>query len=216
MLAMPTPEHPASSAPPAEHVESTAQGATSLTLLARARANEPEAWPAIVQLYTPLLWHWCRRLGVRPDDIEDLTQEVFRAAAQSLASFRRDRPGDTFRGWLRGITRHVACHHFQRLKNQPAAAGGTAAHERLQAVPEELPTDAAEVQTELTSLHRRALELVQSQFEDRTWQAFWRTAIEGIAPAVAAEQLGVSPAAIRKAKSRVLHRLREQFQELLD
>jgi RNA polymerase sigma-70 factor, ECF subfamily len=209
------------SAPESIATSSTAQAATSLTLLARARANEPDAWPLIVKLYTPLLWHWCRRLGVRQDDIEDATQEVLRAAAQSLDKFRHDRPGDTFRGWLRGITRHVVCHHFRRLADQPVAAGGTQAQRQLDEVAAdpvdsiEAP-DAAESEVELTSLHRRALELVQSQFEDRTWQAFWRTAIDGLSPAVAGEQLGMSPAAIRKAKSRVLHRLREQFQELLN
>src|SRR6516225_1556778 len=34
---------------------------TSLTLLQRLRDNEPEAWRTMVQLYTPLLCHWCAR-----------------------------------------------------------------------------------------------------------------------------------------------------------
>ena len=38
---------------------------TSLTLLQRLLDNEPEAWRTMVQLYTPLLCHWCARGGVR-------------------------------------------------------------------------------------------------------------------------------------------------------
>ena len=66
-----------------------------------------------------------------------------------------------------------------------------------------------------TSLHRRALELVRGEFEDRTWQMFWRTFIDERPPAAVAGELGVTPAAVRKAKSRVLHRLKQQFTDLL-
>ena len=49
-------------------------------------------------------------------------------------------------------------------------------------------------------LYKNALDLVREEFEKRTWQAFWRTAIEGQAPAIIAEDLGVTPAAVRQAK----------------
>ena len=62
----------------------------------------------------------------------------------------------------------------------------------------------------------RALELLRGEFAAQTWQAFWRTAVDGqSAPAIAAE-LNMSPAAVRKAKSRVLHRLKEELGELAD
>src|SRR5437867_3526766 len=80
---------------------------TSLTLLHRLRANDSEAWRIMVQLYTPLVAHWCARGGVRGVDAEDVAQEVFHTAATHLENFHRDRPGDSFRGWLRGITRNM-------------------------------------------------------------------------------------------------------------
>src|SRR5262245_59054250 len=52
-------------------------------------------------------------------------------------------------------------------------------------------------------------------FEERTWQAFWRAAVDGQAPAVIAEDLDVTPAAVRKARSRVLHRLRQEVGDLI-
>jgi RNA polymerase sigma-70 factor (ECF subfamily) len=64
---------------------------------------------------------------------------------------------------------------------------------------------------ELTRLYARALELVRSKFEARTWRAFWRVAVEGQAPAEIAADLGMTAAAVRKAKSRVLLRLREEI-----
>jgi RNA polymerase sigma-70 factor (ECF subfamily) len=189
---------------------------TSVTLLQRLRANDSDAWRMMVQLYTPLVAHWCARGGVRGADAEDVAQEVFHAAASHLESFRRDRPGDSFRGWLRGITRNMVLQHFRRGARHPRPVGGTDAFRRLQEVevgaagPDE--EDPAE---ELDGLRRRALELVRGEFEERTWQAFWQTVVEGRSPVDLAADLGVSPAAVRMAKSRVLRRLKEEFGDLI-
>ena len=67
----------------------------------------------------------------------------------------------------------------------------------------------------VSQLYRRALEYVRSEFTERLWQAFWLTAIEERLPADLAAQLGMTPAAIRQAKSRVLRRLKQELGELL-
>jgi RNA polymerase sigma-70 factor (ECF subfamily) len=194
----------------------TAPG-TSLTLLQRLRDNQPEAWRTVVQLYTPLIAHWCSRGGVRGADADDVVQEVFHAAATSMDRFRREREGDSFRAWLRGITRNMLLAHFRRSDRQPRASGGTDAFVQLQEVvdpacpgPEE-----EDPPSELQALRLRALELVRGQVQEQTWRAFWLTAMEGQSPVDVAAGLGVSPNAIRMYKSRVLRRLKEQFGELI-
>src|SRR5262245_46761589 len=114
-------------------------GATSLTLLDRARTNEADAWARLVKLYAPLVRYWSLAAGLRPTDVDDLVQEVFRAAFSGLANFRRDRPGDTFRGWLRAMTRTALALHYRKLAGVPAAGGGTAALARLQEIAEPAP-----------------------------------------------------------------------------
>jgi RNA polymerase sigma-70 factor (ECF subfamily) len=190
--------------------------ATSKTLLQRLRANESEAWHIMVQLYTPLVRHWATRGGVRGMDIEDVTQEVLQAAATHLQNFRRDKPGDSFRGWLRGITRNMVLQHFRRSGRNPRGSGGTDALVQLQ----EIEDGANQVEDEdpaeeLDGLRRRALELVRNEFEERTWRAFWMTVVEGRAPADIAAEMGVTPTAIRMAKSRVLRRLKETFGDMI-
>jgi RNA polymerase sigma-70 factor (ECF subfamily) len=190
---------------------------TSLTLLQRLLDNEPEAWRTMVQLYTPLLCHWCARGGVRGADAEDVVQEVFRVAASRLAKFRREREGDSFRAWLRGITRNMVLVHYRRASRQPQASGGTSGLSQLKEVQDPAASPASEEDplSELEALRRRALELVRGQVAEQTWRAFWLTAIEGHASAEVAASLGVSPTAVRMAKSRVLHRLKEQFGDLI-
>jgi len=78
----------------------TDPGSTASSLLERVKLRQPGAWERLVDLYGPLIYRWCRRLGLAADDGPDVVQEVFAAAAAQLPSFRRDRPGDSFRGWL--------------------------------------------------------------------------------------------------------------------
>src|SRR5262249_39131734 len=191
--------------------------ATPLTVLQRLRANESAPWHTVVHWYTPLVYHWCGRRGVRGADADDVVQEVFQAASTHFDKFRHDRPGDTFRGWLHGITRNMILLHFRRSGRQPQASGGTDAFLKLQEVADtaaEAP-EGEDPSEQLDALHRRALELVRDRFEERTWRAFWLTAIEGRSPVDIAAVLGTTPAAVRMAKSRVLHRLKEEFADLI-
>jgi RNA polymerase sigma-70 factor (ECF subfamily) len=190
---------------------------TSLTLLHRLRANEPDAWRTLVALYTPLLRQWCARSGLRDADADDVLQEVFRAVAAHLDGFRRDRPGDSFRGWLRVVTRNMVLLHFRKSGRQPRADGGTDAFLQLQQLADPLPgpDDDEDAEAEMDGVRRRALELVRAGFEDRTWEMFWRTFIDDRSPVDVAAEMGVTPAAVRKAKSRVLRRLKEEFAELI-
>ncbi len=188
---------------------------TSLSLLERARQRDQEAWERLVYLYDPLIRHWCHCQGVRGLDAEDVRQEVFQAVALHLGTFRRDRPGDTFRGWLRIITRSKVLDLHRRRQLQPDAEGGSAARQLLLQHPDPASGDEDEPPAQVQSLHHRALELVRGEFEPRTWQAFWRCAVEGQSPADIARDMNLSPAAVRQAKSRVLRRLKEEFAEFL-
>src|SRR5262249_57661610 len=89
-------------------------------------------------LYRARVLFWCRRGGLAAEDAEDVAQDVFAAVARRLDGFRRDRPGDTFRGWLRVITRNELLLHHRRRQGQPRAEGGSDALRQLQAVADPL------------------------------------------------------------------------------
>lgn len=137
--------------------------------------------------------------------------------AAHLADFRRDRQGDTFRGWLRVVTRNAVALHFRRRGRQPQGLGGTDALVKLQDLPDpgaDVP-DGGDDKSEADGLRWRALEMVRGEFEERTWRMFWQAFVDERSPVDIAAEMGVTPAAVRKAKSRVLHRLKEQFADLL-
>jgi RNA polymerase sigma-70 factor (ECF subfamily) len=193
---------------------------SSLTssLLHRLRCREETAWQRLLVLYGPTVQGWCRSAGLSPQDAEDVQQEVFRAVARSLGDFRRERPGDTFRGWLWTVTRRKVIDHQRQRSAQAQAAGGSTALERLAQVPEQADLsepDAAGLSAETEAVYRRALELIRGAFTEGTWRAFWAVAVDGQAVSEVAATLGLSVGAVYIAKSRVLARLREEFADVL-
>ena len=59
-----------------------------------------------------------------------------------------------------------------------------------------------------------AAERIRGEFQDSTWQAFWRTTIEERDGKEVAESLGLSVGAVYVAKSRVIARLKQEIQSV--
>lgn len=168
----------------------------------------------LVELYTPLVSHWTRSSGIRAADVADVLQEVFRSAMGGISAFRRDRQGDSFRAWLRTITRSKVNDHFRKRANDPLYGQDSALERRPAPELESRGVDEEssafdEVEARLQAhLLERALEEVRGRVKSHTYQAFVRCVLEDRAPSHVAEELGMTPGAVRVAKTRVLQRLR--------
>ncbi len=194
---------------------------TSLTLLERVRAGDEAGWEKFVRMYGPLVYSWCRRAGLSPEDAGDVSQDVFVTLSNKFDSFQNRRPGDSFRRWLKTVTNNRARDFHRRQRDRPQARGGTKAQLQMAAHPggdsHDLCDESDDERVEeWNHLLRRATELVRADFEPTTWQAFWQTVVESRATADVAADLQLSANAVRVAKSRVRARLRQEMAGLLD
>lgn len=184
---------------------------TPVSLLERLRdPRDRPAWDRFVQLYTPLLFHWARRLELQDPDAADLVQDVLTTLVQKLPGFRYE-PDKRFRGWLWTVTLNLSRQHRRRAA--------------LPVRPDPAALEECEVSGELAALEddeynrhlvARALQLMQAEFRETTWKACWEHVIEGRPAAEVASELNMSVGAVYVAKSRVLRRLREDLGGLLD
>jgi RNA polymerase sigma-70 factor (ECF subfamily) len=184
---------------------------------------EPEAWGQLVTVFSPIVYRWCRQTGLNGQDAADVVQDVFSSVARGIGRFEREKAEGSFRSWLATITRNRIRDFFRRQSKQPQARGGTEALGRLHQIPQSCEDPSlSDASLELSiseedlnrSLPRRILELVQSEFEPITWQAFWRTTVDGVAASDVAQELKMNVASVYQAKSRVLRRFRQRMQEL--
>ncbi len=97
----------------------------SSNLLRGVQASDQAAWVRLVNAFYPMVYTWCRQAGLGPEDAADTCQEVFQSVATSIPRFRRAGPDDTFRGWLRQITRRRLVDFRRRRYRQPQATGGS-------------------------------------------------------------------------------------------
>jgi len=193
---------------------SASRDSTSTSLIARAKAGDTVAWHQLAEFYGPAVYRWARQAGLQDNDAADVMQEVFRDVARGLAGFRKERPEDSFRGWLWTIARNQLRRFFNQAAQQPNAAGGSDAHQQMQQAAEMLNEESLPDESNvLASVVHRALQMIQSEFQDRTWQAFFRMTVAQHSAAEIAADLDMNEKAVRQAKYRVLCRLREVLSE---
>jgi RNA polymerase sigma-70 factor (ECF subfamily) len=188
---------------------------TPVSLLQRLRRQPAEGdWQRLVLLYTPFLGGWLRAHGAPPGEVDDLVQEVLTVLVRELPHFEHNGRVGAFRAWLRGVAAHrlAACWRGRAGK---AVAGG------LTAALDQLADPASDLSRRWEREHdehvlRRLEQLVQPEFQPATWEAFRLVVVEGRRAAEAAARLGISVNAVLIAKSRVLRRLRQEADGLID
>jgi len=189
---------------------------TNSSLIRRVQSFDQDAWRQLTDLYGPLVFHWCRRMGLDGDDAADIFQEVFTTVTKTIGRFDPVRKSGTFRGWLWRITRNKILDHWRHQQGRPLATGGTEAQIRLADFSDPFTDESVDEtdRSETSSLFHRALQMIEAEFEPQTWKAFWRATVELQDTASIADDLEMSRASVRQAKSRVLRRLRQILGDL--
>jgi RNA polymerase sigma factor (sigma-70 family) len=189
---------------------------TRSSLLVRIRnGQDHEAWNRFVDVYGPPIYGFARKYGFQDADAADLMQEVLRAVAGAAERLEYDPQRGSFRGWLFTVVRNKIRNFLASPGREIRGTGGTDA----QALLAELPARANEHQKQWDleydqRLFTWAAEQVRREFEEKTWKAFWQTAVEGKNAKQVSQHLEISVGAVYIAKSRVLSRLKEQIKEL--
>jgi RNA polymerase sigma-70 factor (ECF subfamily) len=190
--------------------------ATRRSLVLRLRnLDDQAAWTEFVEVYEPLVYRLARNKELQDSDARDLCQEVLQAVASAIERWDPNPARGKFRSWLFRIARNLLVKFLIRQRRHPRGSGNTSVQELLEAQPAADPEAEAEFSAEF---RRRAFhwaaEQVKTEFEDSTWQAFWRTGVENRPVRVVAEELGISTGAVYIARSRVLARLRQRVEQL--
>lgn len=166
-------------------------------LLARSRTS-PEALGVIYQRHATAVFRFlARRVG--PAAAEDLLSEVFAAAVGArLRAWSHD--SGSALPWLYGIAGNVVRSHRRRGSPRLLSTEATV-------------VDWDEVDARLDAVARRAeLRTALDALTDGERDVLLLVAWEGLAPAEAAEALGITPLAARSS----LHRARTRAQAALD
>lgn len=191
---------------------------TSISWLSRLRSSPvSENWNRLVELYAPLIKTWLQKYDVQDSDADDLVQEVLLAVSKDLSKFDHSGQPGSFRAWLKAILVNRLRKFWRARDRRPRARGGSGVDERLA----QLEDPSSEMSQIWNRQHdqyvlRQLLALAEPHFASNTWKAFCRVALDGARPEVVAEELEISLNAVCLAKSRVLRRLRQESEGLIE
>jgi RNA polymerase sigma-70 factor (ECF subfamily) len=190
---------------------------TRQSLLLRAQKGDEDAWRDLTVLYRPLIVGWLSYQGVPVNEVDDLVQDILLVVVQSLPTFCHSGRRGAFRGWLRTITHRRTCDFWEKRGQQAQGTGDSGVAEKLR----QLEDPESELNRQWDERHDRyvlrcLLDLVALVFEPTTVQAFRRLTLDGAPAAEVAQELGLSVGAVYVARSRVLARLRQEAEGLID
>jgi len=188
---------------------------TRASLLLRIRdAQDHLAWTDFIDIYAPLIHAYSRNRGLQDADAADVTQEVLRAVAVHAERFDYDPARGSFRGWLFRVTLNKLRDHIAKRKSQMVGSGDSGVQELLaNAAASECDQDAWD-QHHAWRLFVWAAEKARVDFREKTWQAFWRTAVEQQSVEDTSRQLELSAGAVHVARCRVMARIKELLEHI--
>lgn len=194
------------------------QHPTSLTLLERLRnRDDSDAWRRFHDFYAPLIRQYLLRRGLHPQDADDLQQDVMQVAWQELADFHHNGRVGSLRNWLRQVVANRLKTHWRR-RNRPdgSSTGDDAAALAEQLADPSSPLSQLWDREYQQAVCQRLVALIRGEFQEQTVEAFRRVAVDGESAADVADELGITVNAVRIAQSRVLSRLRQLSDGMLD
>jgi RNA polymerase sigma-70 factor, ECF subfamily len=183
---------------------------TRVSLILRLQDPSDEvAWREFASIYSPVVFRVAVARGFQKSDAENIVQEVLLAVAKSITPWLERTDRGRFSAWLLRIARNAACDLITSKATRSLVKDGEEADRLLAEVPD---------RTSLSSLldleHHRAVfqwaaDQVRSSIAEQTWQAFWKTEVEGMSAQDVAKSLETRIGNVYVARCRVMARIKE-------
>jgi RNA polymerase sigma factor (sigma-70 family) len=190
---------------------------TRASLLMRIRdVGDAESWRVFVTIYAPLVYRFACRRGLQDADASDLSQDVMEKVARAIRSFEYQPARGRFRDWLLTITRRQVARFHEYRARRPELLIGSAELEQLGVGTDQDRPDADWNEDFNARVLQVALDRARLHFEPMTWRAFESVWLENRSAVETANDLSLHVELVYYAKSRVLKRLKEEVQEIVE
>lgn len=191
---------------------------TSKSLLEKAKADpKSDAWFELISIYEPLIAGWIVRAGVEQSEVDDISQEVFQTLSRELEAFEHNGRTGAFRNWLK-ITTVNRCRRYWDSKKRRSELSGTIDGPD---VLNQLADPNSELSKTWDNEHDhyvidRILKMVEREFDRMSFEVFVRNVLKAESPELLAREYEIPVGQVYKIKFRVMKRLRQEADELVN
>jgi len=190
---------------------------TRNSLIARlSDITDHDAWREFAALYDPFIYRQARRYGLQHADARESVQEILIAVSKAVCKFEVSPDRGRFRTWLYAVGRNVCLRYLSRLRSRELSGENTELTALLAAVPSPDSAESQEIRLELQRhMFISISQQLRSEFQAKTWAAFWQTAVENHSVQTVADGLKMSVGSVYVARSRVMARLKQRVQDVM-
>lgn len=185
------------------------------SLLIRLNAGETLerelSWETFYERYVPLIKGFARRAGAGEEEADDIAHEVMANFFKAAARFEYNPSVGRFRGYLKACTLNAMRSRWRRQRDQVDVDASTGL-----AVEDEAYAELEWEQEWVRAAISRALDLVKrnTSMTEQSWEAFELYGRREVPIDEVSERLGMSPEAIRQAKSRLARLVRIEIERI--
>ena len=192
--------------------------ATRATIFLRLKSDDTAArevaWADFRGRYAPIIAGFARKLGVRPQDIDDVIQDVMLGFFAQSPTFVYDPSRGRFRGYLKVCT-------FRAMRRRFGKSARLNQQTPLDEVdPEHVQVEQAWNDVWEEQLLQRALDETRRQYtadgDADAFRAFELHVIKGMQVLDVAREIGVSESTVYRAKARVAASMKRRLADLED
>ena len=195
---------------------------TRISLLQRlGDRGDSAAWGEFCEIYERVIFRIAVKYGLQDADAREVSQEVLLAVSRRIQNFEFDGRG-RFRAWLATIARNATIDVLRKNRRTPASLAEAPNQSESTAQRYEPVAGCGDSQVfDLEALRQQfrwAAEQIQPLVSPKTWQAFWRTAVDGQTAESVADQMNMTVGSVYVARCRTLAKIKaliEPFREEL-
>ncbi len=161
-----------------------------------------------MEVYSPLIYEYCRSRGLQSSDAADVTQEALLRVTRAIRTFEYDKSKGLFRDWLARIVINEIRRFASKLTDVATLSS-------------EWDNESSKIESDWNEQYQqhifsKALERSRPHFSDETWKMFERSWIDKLDAKQVADELSISVDQVYVARSRVLKRLKYEVALLAD
>jgi len=187
---------------------------TRATLLDKIRLGSGVAWTEFHGIYRPLMLLRGADRGLRPEEKEDLVQDVLVSLFKGQERFCYDPRKGRFRDYLKKIIDRRAFDILRKRKPEQRELDALEADGAILTSTDQQRIEENWDRAWQRHLLSQALGMVRTEVTEKTYQAFEMYVVDEVDPKIVADTLHISVASVYVAKNRVLKRLRPILRRL--
>lgn len=189
---------------------------TRITLLAKLKKSENDAaWLEFENIYRGFILSLILRMGINPDDAEDISQAVLTKVWQKIEDFEYNQNKGKFHNWLAAMTRNTVKDFFRTKKNFITGRDSVEYQEQYVAIEQQVLPDIENLAREEWVLHitNLAWENIKDGIFDTKREVFKLVSAE-VPNKEIAQRLGISEVSVRVYKAEVFEKMRAEITRL--